>query len=368
MPDQKNIATLLLATATAVALYACYLLFRPYVTPVLFACVIAIVFYPLHRGVQRALRRKNLSAAISTILTLLLGIAPLAFLLITVSNELTDLYRSLAMKNGHEGNFIAPLLKGSEKIMAWAGRHLPLPSIDLKQILLGRLADMSSSLVRLGATLVSNAFSFIVNAVIAPVILFFLYRDGESTVSRIMAALPFPQDRLAELQGRISSTVIANFYGGVAIGALQGTLAGITFWALGFDSPVLLGVVTGFFSLVPMIGTAIVWVPAAIVLLLTGHLVKGIILLALGSAVIGTVDNFIRPIILRKSVHLHMLLIFFALIGGLQLLGVLGLFVGPVILSVTAALLMMLKEDLSSRNRLVEPAEVTAKSAQSTGQ
>ena len=368
MPDRKNIATLLLTGATAVALYACYLLFRPYITPILFACVIAIVFHPLHRVVQRVFPRRNVSAAVSTVLTLLLTIAPLTFVLIAVSNELSDLYQSLATRDGGPGSLVTSLLQGSEKVVAWVGRHIPLPSIDLKQVLLSRLESFSSALVRFGATLVSNAFAFVVKVVITLVILFFLYRDGELAIAKTMAALPFPQDRLAELRMRISSTVVANFYGGVAIGALQGTLTGIIFWALGLDSPVLWGVVTGFFSLIPMIGTAIIWVPAAIVLLLTGHLGKGIILLALGTAVIGTVDNFIRPIILRKSVHLHMLLVFFALIGGLQVFGVLGLFVGPVILSVTAALLMMLKEDLSGRTQLVEPAKVAAKSSQSTSQ
>lgn len=368
MPDRKNIATLLLAGATAVALYGCYLLFRPYITPILFACVIAIVFHPLHRVVQRVFRRQNVSAAVSTVLTLLLSVAPLTFVLIAVSNELSDLYQLLTTKDGGTESLVTWLLQGSEKIIAWVGRHFPLPSIDLKQILLSRLEGLSSTLVRFGATLVSNAFFFVLNVVITLVILFFLYRDGESVIAKAMVTLPFPQDRLAELRVRISSIVVANFYGGVVIGALQGTLTGITFWALDLDSPVLWGVVTGFFSLVPMIGTAIVWVPVAIVLLLTGHLAKGVILLAVGSAVIGTVDNFVRPIILRKSAHLHMLLVFFALIGGLKIFGVPGLFAGPVILSVTAALLTMLKEDLSGRNQLVEPAKVTAKNSQSTSQ
>lgn len=368
MPDRKNVATLLLAGATAIALYACYLLFRPYITPILFACVIAIVFHPLHRVVQRAFPRQNVSAAISTVLTLLLSIAPLTFVLIAISNELSDLYQSLATKDGGTGSLVTSVLQESERVIAWVGRHFPLPTINLKEIVLSRLEGFSSTLMRFGATLVSNAFAFVVNVIIALVILFFLYRDGESAIAKAMAALPFPQERLAELRVRISSTVVANFYGGVVIGALQGTLTGITFWALGLDSPVLWGVVTGFFSLVPMVGTAIIWVPAAIVLLLTGHLAKGIILLALGTAVIGTVDNLIRPIILRKSVHLHMLLVFFALIGGLQVFGVLGLFVGPVILSVTAALLMMLKEDLASRNRFVDPAEIAAKRAQRISQ
>ena len=350
MPERKNTATVLLAGVTAAAIYVCYLLFRPYATPALFACVIAIVFYPLHQRIQRTFRSRNLSAVASTVITLVLTVVPLAFLLLAVSHELSDLYRSLATKSG-SGGVIAYLLNGAERIVSWAGRHFPLPAVDLHGVLLRSLESVSASLVRFGASLVSNAFSFIANSVIALVILFFLYRDGETGVSRALAALPFPEDRLLELRTRISSTVVSNFYGGVVVGALQGTLTGISFWALGLDSPVLWGVVTGFFSLVPLVGSGVVWVPASIVLLLTGHPVKAIILVALGVALIGTIDNVVRPLIIQKSVHLHTVLVFFALLGGVQLFGVLGLFVGPVILSVTAALIMMLQEDLAGKKQ-----------------
>jgi predicted PurR-regulated permease PerM len=106
--------------------------------------------------------------------------------------------------------------------------------------------------------------------------------------------------------------------------------------------------VTAVFSLVPMIGSAAVWVPASLVLLFTGHLIKGIILLAVGAGVIGLADNVIRPWIVSESIRLHTVYVFFALLGGVQVFGVLGLFLGPVILSVTVALIEMLQEDVKA--------------------
>jgi predicted PurR-regulated permease PerM len=191
-------------------------------------------------------------------------------------------------------------------------------------------------------------------------VLFFLFRDGETVVSRTMASLPIDEKRLSELRSRISSTVTTNFYGGVVVGALQGTLTGLSFWVLGIDSPVLWGVVTGVFSLVPIFGSAVVWVPASIVLLLTGHFVKAMILLGLGAAVIGTIDNVVRPLIIYKGLRLHPMLVFFSLLGGVELFGLLGLFVGPVILSVTAALVLMLQEDLTSEKGNKDPTESSA--------
>jgi predicted PurR-regulated permease PerM len=96
------------------------------------------------------------------------------------------------------------------------------------------------------------------------------------------------------------------------------------------------------------------------VLLLTGHYVKALVLLGLGTALIGTVDNIVRPLMIHQSVHLHPMLVFFALLGGVQLFGVPGLFVGPIILSVTAALIVMLREDLASRGKDRNPEEAAA--------
>lgn len=350
MMERKNSATLFLAGSAMVALYLCYLLLRPFASPLLFAMVIAIVFYPLHRHIQQMVRGRNLSAAISVAATFALTVVPLTFLLIAISRELSELYGTLMSKSG-SGSLLTYLLQRGDQLIKWASRRYSIPAVDLHDALARRLETVSGELVRLGASLVSNAFSFIANTVIALVILFFLYRDGERGISKVTAALPLPQERLAELRERVTSTVVANFYGGVAVGALQGTLTGLSFWVLGLESPVLWGVVTGFFSLVPVIGSGLVWAPAAIVLALTGHLGKGLILAGLGITVIGTVDNIVRPLIIRKSVQLHTLLVFFALLGGVQMFGVLGLFVGPVILSVTAALVMMLQADMAGKKQ-----------------
>ncbi|HEX2327194.1 MAG TPA: AI-2E family transporter [Candidatus Angelobacter sp.] len=361
MIERRNAATLALVLAATLALYGCYLLFRPYVTSIFFACVVAIIFQPVHSRVRRFFPFPNLSAAVSTLLTLLFCFVPLTFLLIAVSNELADLYHSLSNRSGGTRGIIAATLPSLDRITDWVGRRFGLPHVDLQQIALRQLEGLSSSLTRFGAMLVGNAFSFILNSMMATVILFFLYRDGDEAVSRIRMALPFRQDQMTALRTRISSTITATFYGGVAVGALQGTLTGLTFWVLGLESPVLWGVVTAFFSLVPVIGSAAVWVPASIVLLLTGHVLKGILLLVVGALIIGTVDNIVRPLIVRKSVRMHMLLVFFSLLGGLRAFGVLGLFVGPVILSITAALLGMLQQELDAGSRPGTMADSRAK-------
>jgi len=353
MTNKKNAATLVLLGLTVVALYLCYLLFRPYARPALFAGVIAIVFQPLHRYVQRKIRNRNAGAFVSTLATFFLTAVPLSLLLVAITRELSDLYSSFAMKSARSGGMLNYLLQGLENIVSWVGRHFPLPSLDLHEIIRHRLEIASAGLLRFSAGVLGNLFSLLANSVIALFVLFFLYRDGEAALSKVMSLLPLPEHRLAELRTRVSSTIIANVYGGLAAGVAQGTIAGISFWLLGVDSPVLWGVVTAVVSLIPIVGSGLVWVPAAIGLLLTGHLWKGVILVALGAGAISTVDNLVRPLIVRQRMQLHILLVAFSLLGGLKLFGVLGLFIGPVILSVTAALLSMLQEDIAERS---EPA------------
>jgi len=342
MMEKKNYAQLVLIGLTAAILYLCYLILRPFITPILFGCVIGIVFYPIHVYIKRIVGGTNGSAALSTLVTLLFTIVPLGFLVVAISNELAD----LAARSGGATGMLAQLLRSVDGVISWISRIFHVPAVDLNAMLAARLEGASASLVGLGAGIVGDMFTFISRAAIALVVLFFVFRDGERAGSEIMAALPLGEKRVSELRTRISSTITTNVYGGVVVGALQGTLTGVSFWALGLSSPVLWGVVTGVLSLVPIFGSAIVWVPTSVVLLLTGHFVKAVILIGLGAGLIGTIDNVVRPLIIHKSLRLHPIFVFFSILGGIQFFGVLGLFVGPVVVSVAAALVLMLREDL----------------------
>ncbi len=347
--QKPNAGALVLIGLTAVVLYFCYLLFRPFAGPVVFAAVVAIVFYPLHRYLRRHLRNPHAAALASTLLALLLTTVPLGLIGAMASHELSDLYRSAAAWTAGQGGIPAYMIHDLERLAAWMSRQFGLPAPDIHALLMRRLEEASASLVRLGAGLVTNLFSWIVSAAIAFVVLFFLFRDGERGLAQAISVLPMPQQRATELRSRISSTVVANFYGAVAVGGTQGTLNALAFWVLGLDSAFLWGLVTAMFSLVPIVGAAAVWAPAGVILLLSGHLWKGVIMLAWGAGVVSVSDNIVRPLIISERLRLHPLGIFFSLLGGIQVFGVMGLFIGPVIVAVATALLGMWRQDLASR-------------------
>jgi predicted PurR-regulated permease PerM len=134
-------------------------------------------------------------------------------------------------------------------------------------------------------------------------------------------------------------------YGVLAVGAAQGVLVGLAFWVLGLPSPILWGVVTSLFSMVPLVGSGAVWAPAVLLLVLSGSWGKGLLLLGWGVGVVGMVDNFVRPYVMSGQVKLHPLLLFFALLGGVKAFGLIGIFVGPVILAITMTLISLLREE-----------------------
>lgn len=349
MKERPNLTTLLLVALTAASLYLSYLLFRPYAGPILFALVVAIVFHPLHRFSQRMLRNRSGAALVSTLTAVILTAVPLFFLAVAVSHEVSDIYKAMTARSAAGGGAGVYTLQWLQRAVMWLSQHFPVPAVDVRAILMRRMEEMSASLLGATAGLLGNILSFTADAVIACFVLFFLFRDGEMLLDRLSLTLPLGGERFEQLKRRISATVVANFYGGVAVSAAQGTLAALAFWAVGISSPVLWGLVTAVFSFVPLVGSAAVWVPASLILLFTGHVVNGIILLALGAGVIGVADNVLRPWIVSETVRLHTVYVFFALLGGVQVFGVMGLFLGPVILSITVALLSMLQEELKAQ-------------------
>jgi predicted PurR-regulated permease PerM len=133
--------------------------------------------------------------------------------------------------------------------------------------------------------------------------------------------------------------VIATVYGGILIALVQGLLGGLTFWVLGLASPVLWGTAMALFSFVPLGGTALIWGPAAVILLIAGKITKGIILVAIGVFVIGSVDSFLRPLLVGARTNIHPLILFFAVIGGIQAFGMIGVIAGPLIATLCVTLM-----------------------------
>ena len=341
----KRKATLVfLVVATLAGLCLCYVIARPFIEPIVFAAVMAIVFYPLHARIERRLRRPNLAALASTLLVLLMVVVPLIGLGSAVTRELTQAYQWLSEKSAEGGGWAPYALEKAARPLGWLGRHVDLSRVDVRSEIRSRVEEVSATVVRSVGGVLSHLTTFLFNAVISFFTLFFLFREGRRIRLSLAAVLPLDPPRVERLFTSISDTVTANVYGVLAVAAAQGVLTSLAFWFLGLRSPIVWGVLAAGCSLVPVAGAAIVWLPAALILMASGHWPKGLIMLVWGAGVSGA-DHLIRPYVIGGRVRMNRLLVFFALLGGLKAFGLLGIFIGPIALSVTSALLGMLREE-----------------------
>lgn len=343
VPGKFSVGTVFLLVLAAVALYFCYVIARPFLTPIFLALMIAIVFHPIHLRIQSRIQRRNLAGLTSTVLVLVTVVVPTAILGVLVAREARALYL-LSEKSAEQGGWNLHAMHFLDRFSRWAGHYVDLSALDLRGALLRWLEQMSHNLFSWGTHLLSNIVSFFVEAIIAFFTLFFLFREGESLKLQLAAFLPLRADQFERLFTGISNSIVANVYGCMAVGASQGILMSVGFWVLGLPSPILWGLVTALCSLLPIVGSFVVWGPTTMFLFISGHWGKGLILLFWSVAVVSQVDNLLRTWIVSQRANMHPLLMFFALLGGVKAFGALGLFIGPVVVSVTLVALAMVRE------------------------
>ncbi len=353
--DKQSAATIFLLLLTAGTVWFGYQIASPYLKPVLTAMVLAVVFYPAHVRLRRLVRNASLAALISTLLVLLLLVVPSTFLVLEIKRELTAVYQAITTMRMQNGDWLLQLMQMSNNATQWLSQYVDLSGFDLPALLREKVQQASGYLLSLSANLIGNLTWFLVSLFIAFMTLFFLLRDGRALMRRLIVLIPLQPAQRRNLIGSIRRTVTASMYGVVAVALVQGVLMGLAFWFLRLPSPVLCGVLTAIISLIPLIGSSVIWLPASIILMMNGSWMKGLILLGWGAGVVGVADNFIRPWLISRARDFHPLLVFFALLGGVQAFGLIGLFAGPVVLAVTLALFDLLKEE--SRRKAAMIAE-----------
>jgi predicted PurR-regulated permease PerM len=319
-----------------------------FLKPFAFAIILAVVFYPVHERVLRFMKGRNgWSALISTLAVLLLFGVP-AFIITTLAaNEAMTAAHYLSRRSAEEGGVNSFVTSLAAQPLHFIGRWVDVSKFDLKGLINSNTQKVSVGMVGVGAAVLSNLARFTVDALITFVILFFLFREGKDWAYRAGKLIPLSAAQVARLYQNISDTIVANVYGILTVGAAQGILTGIAMRIVGTESSLLLGLAAGFASIIPVVGSALIWVPAAIYFLVTGGIWKGVFLLIWGVVVVSSIDNVLRPLVVSNRVELHPMVLLFFILGGVEAFGFLGLFLGPVVASVLAALFRILREELA---------------------
>lgn len=322
----------------------------PFLAPFIWALVIYQVLSPVQRKLSARFSR-NGAAVLMVIIVALAGVMPLTLVGGQLAYEATSAIQSFQGKSLGKLS-IASLQKKVDS--------LPLP-YPLKRImsryqideesLAGHAASAGEKLLQFIAVTATNiaifAGMFTFNIIAFLFIFFFLCRDGKDWRQRLVQVVP-PRYCLESLLQRLSSGSAEIFCGVAGTCLLQGLLGGIAFAALGLPLPFLAGAIMTICALIPAVGTALVWGPAAIWLLVTGSVTKGIILIAIGAGVIGLIDNLTRPLLVRLAgSQLSILTITLGAIGGIAAFGLTGLIIGPLSIEAFSWLLQHLFEDRS---------------------
>jgi len=346
--SKKWITVIFLIALTAIALYFCFIIARPFLAPILWALIIAIPFHPIHDRLHRLIRNRSASALASVFIVILILIVPGMLLGMATITELKNAYQGVSEKSAAEGGWSLYINRINDAASHWIGDQVQQPEFDLKREVVGRIGQISSIAGSLATRIVGNVTSVLVNGILTLFILFFMLRDGHSARRLLVAVIPLSHDHVERLFNSVTDTIIADMYGVIAIAIAQGLLMALAFWVLGLPSPVLWGAVSAVVSLLPIGGTAFVWLPGSIILIASGHWVNGILLLAWGAGVVGMLATIVQPIVLGRRAKLHTLQIFLGLLGGIQAFGLIGLFLGPTIISLTHALFRIIREENKS--------------------
>ncbi|MDU6923226.1 AI-2E family transporter [Franconibacter helveticus 513] len=318
----------------AVVTLAFLTILRPYASAVLWAAILAVIFYKTKEWIRRRAtgNRNGLASLLTLLLICLIVFTPLAVILSSLVNEFNVVYRNLQEDNTSMSVVFADVIR---HLPSW-GQQL-LADYDLDDV--GEIQRKLSAAVMQGSQFLAgsalaiskNTFSLAVGFGVMLYLLFFLLKDGSHLVALIMRAIPLENRVKYRLIARFAAVARATVKGTVVVAVIQGFLGGVAFWFLGIQGSLLWGALMAFFSLVPAVGTALVWVPAAIYLFAVGALWKAIALVVWFVVVVGLVDNILRPILVGKDIKMPDYLILIATLGGLTVYGINGFVTGPLI-------------------------------------
>ena len=356
---REHIFLIFILFLTFLSIYLLYEILSPFLSSIVWAILLAMVFYPLFKKLQNLLKKRGvLSALIMTLLVLVVIVLPFTLLMASLAGEVVSLYHQVEemIKTGELQAYFekikeVPILKW---ILARLGQHIDLSKTDPLPLILKNLNQISTIIFNQTTVLLKGFSTFIAGFFFTLLSLYYLFKDGGALFEGLKEIAPLPSKEKDLLIQRFKDMIYATIYGGILIAIIQGILGGLSFWALDLPSPVFWGTAMALLSFIPVGGTALIWAPAAIILLIGGAVLKGLLLLGIGVFVISMVDNLLRPFFISSRTNIHPLLLFFAVLGGVQAFGLIGLVAGPLIATLFLTLVEIYIQGIKPKKNISE--------------
>ena len=326
--EQKVFLALLLVVTIAFG----WILF-PFYGAVFWAVILAIIFAPLQRRLHQHLGdRRNLTAFITLMICLIVAVLPVILITGLLVQEGASLYKQIQSGELDVGSFVGAAKELLPASLEAQLQRFGLGDVDqIRERLASGALEGSQFLATKAFSFGQGTFQFLVSFFLMLYLLFFFIRDGRDLVARIRRALPLSDNQKRRLFSKFTRVVRATVKGNIVVAATQGFLGGAIFAVLGIPAALLWGVLMAFLSLLPAVGAALIWTPAALYFLMKGMVLQSVILTLYGILVIGLVDNILRPILVGRDTKMPDYLVLISTLGGLALFGLNGFVIGPLI-------------------------------------
>ena len=334
---------LLLALVTV----AFFWLLLPFYGAVLWAVILAIIFQPMQRAFEKRLpTRRNLAALLSTLICVVIAVIPVTVIVASLVDEGARLYQRFQSGDVDVSAIVAELRADlPPQVEVWL-REVGVGDYDaLRERFSGALMQGSQLVAGQAVSVTQNTLHFAVSAGIMLYLLFFLFRDGRDIGRAVLSAMPLSPEYNHALVQKFATVVRATVKGNVIIAFLQGLIGGVAFWAIGIEGAFFWGVLMAFLSMLPAIGAAIVWAPAALYFFISGDIFRGLVLIGVGVGVIGLVDNLLRPPLVGKDTRLPDYVVLVSTVGGMSLIGINGFVIGPLIAALFISAWTLFRDD-----------------------
>lgn len=345
---REHVLISLFVLVSAIFFYLFYRIIVPFFVPIAWAAVFVILFQPLYAWLVSRVKRERIASVLMCGLILLLIIGPVGYLGVALVNEaaqavtrINDLYKSGELNQMF--TFDAPWIRS---LLDWVSQYYDISQIDIGEIAKDAANAISSIVVAQTSNLIQNGAQMLFYFVLMFFTMYYFFLDGNRVIERIRRLVPLSEDQINVTFKQLRDIIQATMYGGLVVAGLQGLIGGIVFWAVGIPSAIFWGCIMAFLSIIPIVGAFIVYIPAGLILMFLGHWVKGLIVILLGTLVLSQVDNVLRPILISGKAAMHPLLLFFSIMGGISLFGLLGIIIGPIIAAVFVTLLRVFETRL----------------------
>jgi predicted PurR-regulated permease PerM len=340
---------------------AVLLIIRPFIGPILWAALLALMLFSVNQRLRSVFRGRKTAAALTlTLASILMLVVPAVMLGAVFGRQASDLV-GRAQTSAAEYQIQRPTdvlqIPAVEGAIKWIESVLPVKAEQLTDSLVSAGQQVVQSILSLGGSLFASVVGTVVAIILALFLLFFFLRDGEEMVARAMALVPLDDRRKGLLLTHLSNVIQAIVLGSLVTALVQGTLVGIAFALVGLPSAVVFAVLAMGASVIPLVGTAIVWLPAALFLGFSGRWGAALFMLIWSVAVVSSADNVVRPLFISSRAKITTLPVFIGLLGGIGAFGAIGIFLGPVIIALVLALFEFAEEALAEQ-RAAESAAI----------